>query len=69
MVAPSKQIKVADSELLTEWERKRQVGVRREGGLVQADSFGKAVCAGGLSEHCGVALRFAVHAAASCMLF
>ena len=69
MVAPSKQIKVADSELLTEWERKRQVGVRWEGGLVQADSFGKAVCAGGLSEHCGVALRFAVHAAASCMLF
>lgn len=26
VVAPSKQIKVADSELLTDWERKRQVG-------------------------------------------
>lgn len=29
VVAPSKQIKVADSELLTDWERKRQVGGRR----------------------------------------
>ena len=26
VVVPSRQIKVADSELLTDWERKRQVG-------------------------------------------
>jgi hypothetical protein len=29
VVVPSRQIKVADSELLTDWERKRQVGRAR----------------------------------------
>lgn len=68
VVAPSKQIKVADSELLTDWERKRQVGVRWEGGPVQAVSCGEAVIPGGFLEVFFAALwhSLCMHPKAAC---